>query len=319
MDDELHSNIDSRPVCKFTDDPEYIKKFKTPVSEFPEKYAIISMIGNEDVYHDFNAFCASKFVKSYLDAKFQTAVRVIANKYNQMFLKNIETKTEDYKKSVIKKFEDGGITSDEQRALFDTITDVNAFLTTLYNEVKFDDNLSDKVIHDLMDNEMDIQYRKFESDYRFFRDEHLTELEADYRKIEDYNGPIASAFKVRGVHATVEDAKEHAKKLYDIEPYVDTYVASMGKWALWTAAREKVQDTIYMDESLDKLMKRYKENISLENKEFDERYKSSIEHGKQRRKEELRKQALEKHKQREKNEKGGQGERNESTGSDNPK
>ena len=113
-------------------------------------------------------------------------------------------------------------------------------------------------------------------------------MQEDFRKIEDYQGPIISAFKIRGIHDTVDAAKEHAKKLYDLEPYVDTYIANVGQWASWTASREYVQDVVYMDKSLDKLMQRYKDNINKCNTEFDERRKASIEQSKMARKEEIR-------------------------------
>lgn len=295
----LESNINNRPPVKFANDPKYIKEFKKPVKEFEENYAIISMIGSDEVYHNFDVFCVDKFVKSYLKNKWTTGIRVIANKYNQIFLENMNRKINDLENTVISKFEDNKESSESSKVddntsskvkddLLAKITDVKEYLMTIYKAVSLNDNLPEDTVKQLVKTECGVSYDDIESEYRAFHDEHLDKLQEDFRKIEDYQGPIISAFKIRGIHDTVDAAKEHAKKLYDLEPYVDTYVANVGQWASWTASREYVQDVEYMDKSLDKLMKRYKENINKCNNEFDERRKASIEQSKMARKEEIR-------------------------------
>lgn len=283
----LESNVNSRPVPKFVNDPKYIKEFKQPIREFEENYAIISMIGSDEVYHDFNVFCVDKFMKSYLVSKYETAVRVIANKYNQIFLTNMERKLNDIENSVISKF---GDTDDSKirDELLSKITDVKEYLMTIYNAVKLNDNLPAENVKQLVETNTDISYDDFETEYKEFRDANLSKLQEEFRKIEDYNGPLISAFKIRGVHETVELAKEHARKLYDLEPYVDTYVATVGDWAAWTASRENVNDVVYMDKSLAKLMKRYTDNVNKSNVEFDNRRKVSLEQSKKSRKEEIK-------------------------------
>lgn len=281
----LESNVNKRPVPKFVNDPKYIKAFKQPVREFEENYAIISMIGSDEVYHDFNVFCVNKFMKDYLASKYETAIRIIANKYNQIFLTNMERKLHDVESSVIAKFNDETTTRDE---LLRKITDVKEYLMTIYNAVKLNDNLPAENIKQLIETNTDISYDTFETEYREFRDTNLAKLQEDFRKMEDYNGPLISAFKIRGVHETVEAAKEHATKLHDLEPCVDTYVANVGEWAAWTASRECVNDVVYMDKSLAKLMKRYTENVNKSNLEFDNRYKASLKESKKLRKEEIK-------------------------------
>lgn len=291
----LESNINNRPPVKFTNDPKYIKEFKKPVKEFEENYAIISMIGSDEVYHNFDVFCVDKFVKSYIKNKWTTGIRVIANKYNQIFLENMNRKINDFENTVMNTFDDNNTESTEstelskvKNDLLAKITDVKEYLMTIYKAVSLNDNLPEETIKQLVKTECGVSYDDIESEYRAFHDENLDKLQEDFRKIEDYQGPIISAFKIRGIHDTVDAAKEHAKKLYDLEPYVDTYVANVGQWASWTASREYVQDVEYMDKSLNKLMKRYKENINKCNNEFDERRKASIEQSKMARKEEIR-------------------------------
>ena len=287
----LESNVNSRPPVNFTNDPKYIKEFKKPIKEFEENYAIISMIGSDEVYHNFDVFCVDKFVKRYIENKWTTGVRVIANKYNQIFLENMNRKINDFENSVITEFEKKDQSSDPDKVkdeLLAKITDVKEYLMTIYKAVSLNDNLPEEAVKQLVKTECGVSYDDIESEYHTFHDENLDKLQEDFKKIEDYQGPIISAFKIRGIHDTVDAAKEHAKKLYDLEPYVDTYIANVGQWASWTASREYVQDVVYMDKSLDKLMKRYKENINKCNAEFDERRKAGIEHSKMARKEEIR-------------------------------
>lgn len=287
----LESNVNSRPPVNFTNDPKYIKEFKKPIKEFEENYAIISMIGSDEVYHNFDVFCVDKFVKRYIENKWTTGIRVIANKYNQIFLENMNRKINDFENSVITEFEKKDQSSDPDKVkdeLLAKITDVKEYLMTIYKAVALNDNLPEEAVKQLVKTECGVSYDDIESEYHTFHDENLDKLQEDFRKIEDYQGPIISAFKIRGIHDTVDAAKEHAKKLYDLEPYVDTYIANVGQWASWTASREYVQDVVYMDKSLDKLMKRYKENINKCNAEFDERRKAGIEHSKMARKEEIR-------------------------------
>lgn len=284
----LKSNIDTRPPVKLGDDPVYVKKFKQPVTEFPETYAIVSMIGNDDVFHNFEAFVSSKFVESYLAQKYETAVRVIASKYNQLFLGNMETKLRDLENSVIKKFDEAEITSKEQEVLNKQITNVREYLMSIYNAVKFDDMLESKLVQEIVQKETGEDYHVIEGVYIGFRDKHLDQLEKDFRAIEEYNGPVMDAFKIRGIHESVESATEHARELHSLEPYVDTFIAQVGKWALWTAARDRVNDVVYMDESLSKVMSRFKKNVTDENNEFDKRYKSSLKANKATRHDEIR-------------------------------
>lgn len=289
-ENNLESNVNSRPIPKFVTDPKYIKEFKQPVKEFAENYAIISMIGSDEVYHDFNVFCADKFVKNYIINKYETAVRVIANKYNQIFLTNMDRKINDFEKTVINKYSSSDPeTEKEKNELLKEITNIKEYLLTIFNAVKLNDNLPSENVKTLIETECKVSYDDIENEYHEFRDSNLAKLQDDFRSIEDYKGPIISAFKIRGIHDTVDSAKDHAMKLHDIEPCVDTFVANVGEWAAWTASRESVQDVVYMDKSLDKLMKRYTDNINKCNDEFDSRRKACAEQSKMSRKEEIKK------------------------------
>lgn len=290
-ENNLESNINSRPVAKFVTDPKYVKEFKQPTREFTENYAIISMIGSDEVYHNFDVFCVDKFMKSYLVDKYETAVRVVANKYNEIFLNNMERKLKDIETSVMTRFSETSDNSNPEaikQELLNKIIDVKEYLLTIYNAVKLNNNLPSENVKDILANECGISYDDFEIEYHLFRDSNLEKLQEDFRKIENYQGPIISAFKIRGVHDTVESAKNHAMKLHELEPCVDTYIANVGEWASWTASRENVHDVVYMDKSLDKLMTRYKENVNKCNSEFDARRKAGIEQNKMSRKEEIK-------------------------------
>ena len=152
----LESNVNSRPPVNFTNDPKYIKEFKKPIKEFEENYAIISMIGSDEVYHNFDVFCVDKFVKNYLANKWTTGIRVIANKYNQIFLENMNRKINDLENTVISKFENKKQESENndltkvKEDLLAKITDVKEYLTTIFNAVKLNDNLPEDTVKQLV-------------------------------------------------------------------------------------------------------------------------------------------------------------------------
>ena len=71
-------------------------------------------------------------------------------------------------------------------------------------------------------------------------------------------------FKIRGGFSTIEDAKNHAKKLSDIDPYHHIYVMEGGKWCAFIMKESDtnnfVEQTEYANDQLNDMMKKYNEN-----------------------------------------------------------
>jgi DNA repair exonuclease SbcCD ATPase subunit len=71
-------------------------------------------------------------------------------------------------------------------------------------------------------------------------------------------------FKIRGGFATLEDARAHAKKLSEIDPYHHIYVMEGGKWCAFimkeSDTNNYVEQTEYANDQLNDMMKKYNEN-----------------------------------------------------------
>ena len=71
-------------------------------------------------------------------------------------------------------------------------------------------------------------------------------------------------FKIRGGFSTIEDAKAHAKRLSDIDPYHHIYVMEGGKWCAFimkeSDTNDFVEQTEYANDQLNDMMKKYNQN-----------------------------------------------------------
>lgn len=83
--------------------------------------------------------------------------------------------------------------------------------------------------------------------------------------------PEASAFglKVRGVFETREAAEEHTKRLIDLDPTFDIYVADMYRWLLAPPKPDDIENAVYKDQYLNELITGHKE-AQIRAKEFFE-------------------------------------------------
>ena len=70
--------------------------------------------------------------------------------------------------------------------------------------------------------------------------------------------------KIRGGFATLDDARAHAKRLNEIDPYHNIYVMEGGKWCAFAMKEADsvnlVEQTEYANEQLNEMMKKYNEN-----------------------------------------------------------
>ena len=71
-------------------------------------------------------------------------------------------------------------------------------------------------------------------------------------------------FKIRGGFSTIEDARAHAKRLSEIDPYHHIYVTEGGKWCAFIMKESDtnnfVEQTEYANDQLNDMMKKYNEN-----------------------------------------------------------
>jgi len=72
------------------------------------------------------------------------------------------------------------------------------------------------------------------------------------------------AIKSRGTFETFEDASAHAKRLRDLDPYHNVYVAEKGKWCAFILEESEndkyAKQTEHANQELNEMMKKYVEN-----------------------------------------------------------
>jgi hypothetical protein len=97
------------------------------------------------------------------------------------------------------------------------------------------------------------------------------ELTREYTAL---HGPATSVrgIKVRGSFDTVDEAQAWARKLAKSDPAFSIYVAQVGCWCPWSPNPDDISDSVYANETLNDLMKKYSENQE-QLKEYHERLK----------------------------------------------
>lgn len=83
--------------------------------------------------------------------------------------------------------------------------------------------------------------------------------------------------KIRGVFPSREDAASYAKKLQRDDATFDIYVVDMYKWLLIPPDREKIDDVHYVEEKLEEIMTKYRENQSEARSMFERRKRDMVE------------------------------------------
>jgi len=84
------------------------------------------------------------------------------------------------------------------------------------------------------------------------------------------------AIKIRGTFATRSEAEAHAKKLQSDDATFDIYVVDMYKWLLIPPDQDKIDDIHYVDEKLEEIMTKYRENQRLAASMFEKRKKDMM-------------------------------------------
>jgi hypothetical protein len=77
--------------------------------------------------------------------------------------------------------------------------------------------------------------------------------------------------KMRGVYATVEEAKARCEYLKSVDPKMHVFVGDVGKWLPWDPNPNTCKDQVYQEKELNDLMKGYNDNYDMAKKMHDQR------------------------------------------------
>jgi hypothetical protein len=82
--------------------------------------------------------------------------------------------------------------------------------------------------------------------------------------------------KIRGVFGDIDSAKSFAKRLQREDATFDIYIVDMGKWLLIPPDRDNIEDTHYVNEKLEEIMSKYRENQRSASAMFEKRKKDMM-------------------------------------------
>jgi len=124
----------------------------------------------------------------------------------------------------------------------------------------------------------DINKTKIVEAYDDFMFKEQVKLEEEFHAKNDFRTSIRG-FKVRAVARDEKEAEMRAKKLQAKDKYHNIYCSEMGKWTPWDPKPHMVENQEYVQEELNMLMKKYKENEDNRSIFFDEQRKAGITPG----------------------------------------
>jgi len=105
----------------------------------------------------------------------------------------------------------------------------------------------------------------------------------------------ALGMKIRGVFDLQEEAVDYVKRLIRLDPTFDIFICEMYNWCLVPPDPEKINDQVYQNEELNKIISEYRKNQIYAKEHFEERKREMVEYAA----EQAKKDALRKLKERE--------------------
>lgn len=111
-------------------------------------------------------------------------------------------------------------------------------------------------------------------EYKTFTERNEEKLEADYNAKVDFQTNVRG-IKVRGVFPTQGEAELRAKLLREADPNFDVYVGPVGLWMPWEPDAYKTGRVEFLEEELNALMTKKKENEDHAKDYFDKRVKAT--------------------------------------------
>jgi hypothetical protein len=111
-------------------------------------------------------------------------------------------------------------------------------------------------------------------DYKSFLEKHGDTLEQQYSERHNFQTSVRGV-KVRGVFPSQPEAELRAKLLRETDPYFDVYVGPVGVWMPWEPDAYKTGRVEYLEEELNKLMHKKKDNEDAAKDYFQDRVRES--------------------------------------------
>ena len=83
--------------------------------------------------------------------------------------------------------------------------------------------------------------------------------------------------KVRGTYDTLQEAEIRAKRLQKTDPNFNVFVGQVGYWLPWDPESKEIEDERFLNDELNTLMSKYKENAETRDEVFNNRKRDLIQ------------------------------------------
>ena len=104
-----------------------------------------------------------------------------------------------------------------------------------------------------------LEFKKVYEDYLDFQYKFQDEIQRDFDSENKFQTNIRGV-KIRGVYSTKEEAEMRAKRLQSKDQNFHVFVGQVGYWLPWNPCADKIEDEKFLNEGLNEMMEKYKEN-----------------------------------------------------------
>ena len=111
-------------------------------------------------------------------------------------------------------------------------------------------------------------------EYKTYLDNNEERLESEFNAKNDFQ-TSTRGIKIRGTFPTQKEAEMRAKLLREIDPNFDVFVGPVGLWMPWEPEAYKTGRVEYLEQELNDLMAKKKENEDKAKDYFEQRVKDS--------------------------------------------
>lgn len=114
------------------------------------------------------------------------------------------------------------------------------------------------------------EQKELQDQYSFYKTQNHDDINKDYYANNEFQTSIRG-IKVRGVFDTIDEARIRAKVLNKMGDKFNIYVGQVGCWCPWSPDPNMLEDQEYAETELNTLMKKYKDNMSIRDLDFETR------------------------------------------------
>ena len=107
--------------------------------------------------------------------------------------------------------------------------------------------------------DQDLNVEEVMKKYTDYTYKYQDELQKDFDERNKFQTNVRG-LKIRGTYSTREEAEKRAKSLQSIDSDFHVFVGQVGYWLPWDPCADKVQEEHYINDQLNEMMEKYKEN-----------------------------------------------------------